>query len=708
MATVKTSFNRFDWKEIFKSSDMVMALGVVMLIGMMIVPIPSGAVDVLVIINLAMSLGVMLLCLYITRPMDFSIFPSLLLVLTLFRLGLNISISRLILINGDAGDVVKVFGNMVIGGNYVVGVVIFLMLMIIQFAVITNGAGRVAEVAARFTLDAMPGKQLSIDADLNAGAITEEQARGRRLEIQSEANFYGSMDGASKFVRGDAIAAVIVIIVNILGGFVIGMFQGNMSLMDALKNYTLLTVGAGLAIQVPSLLVSTAAGMIITRNANEGALGASVTKQLSNYNTFLASAIVIGLMMFIPGLPKIPFILVAAVLGGGAYYIRQQEVKAAEALAAPAEAPAAAALESPEDMMGMVVIDPLELEVGYGLIPLVDEERADNLLHQITNIRRQMLSELGFVLPVVRIRDNLRLPPQTYRLKIRGEEVARGELMIDRYLAIPGSQSEENLQGIATTEPAFGLPAFWISDAEKGRAELMNYTVVSPLAVLSTHLTEVIRSHAADLLSRQMVQEMLNQLKEKTPAAVEGVIPEVIRLGDVQDVLKNLLRERVPIRDLSGIIEVLGKHASSTHDPAILAEAVRQTMARTLSNLYREEDGFLHVFTLSPQLEMTLKESLSVTDSGLGFSIDTVTAQSILNSTGERMEGLAQLGHPPVLLCPRELRLAFRRLIEQAFPNLVVLAFSEISSGTRVQAHGMVDVNMTVPDVTVAPIGVAN
>jgi len=691
MATAKTTVNRFDWRTLLQSNDLVMAFGVVILVALMIVPIPSGFVDVLVILNLAMSLGTMFLSLYITRPMDFSIFPSMLLVITLFRLGLNISISRLILIDGDAGEVVKVFGNLVIGGNYVVGVVIFLMLMIIQFAVITNGAGRVAEVAARFTLDAMPGKQLSIDADLNAGIINEEQARARRKEIQTEADFYGSMDGASKFVRGDAIAAVIVIIVNIIGGFVIGMFQRNLSLMDALKTYTLLTVGSGLAVQIPSLLVSTAAGLIITRNANEGALGASVTKQLSNYNALLASAVVVGLMMFIPGLPKLPFILVAGVLGGGAYYVRRMEKKAAALEAAPAEEAPTAPLESPEEMMGMVVIDPLELEVGYGLIPLVDEERADNLLHQITNIRRQMLSELGFVLPVVRIRDNLRLPPQTYRLKIRGEEVARGELMIDRFLAIPGSQSEENLQGIATTEPAFGLPAYWISDAEKGRAELMNYTVVSPLAVLSTHLTEVIRSHASDLLSRQMVQEMLNQLKEKTPAAVEGVIPDIIRLGDVQDVLKNLLKERVPIRDLSGIIEVLGKHAASTRDPAILAEAVRQTMARTLSNLYREEDGFLHVFTLSPQLEMTLKESLSAPDSGLGFSIDTVTAQSILNATGERMEALAQEGHPPVLLCPRELRLAFRRLVEQAFPNLVVLAFSEISSGTRVQAHGMVD-----------------
>jgi flagellar biosynthesis protein FlhA len=694
MTTAKPTINRFDWQTLLKSNDMVMALAVVLLIGMMIVPLPSSVVDILVVINLALSLGVMLLSLYITRPMDFSVFPSVLLMITLFRLGLNISTSRLILLNGDAGQVVTVFGNRVVGGNYVVGVVIFLMLMIIQFAVITNGAGRVAEVAARFTLDAMPGKQLSIDADLNAGVINEEQARFRRLEIQTEANFYGSMDGASKFVRGDAVAAVIVMIVNIVGGFVIGMFQRNLGIMDALKSYTLLTVGSGLAIQIPSILVSTAAGMIITRNANEGGLGKSMTKQLSNYNALFAAAVIIGFLMFIPGLPKFPFILVAAILGGGAYYVRRFEMKTAAEEAAPSEEPSAGAMESPEEMMGMMVIDPLELEVGYGLIPLVDEERADNLLHQITNIRRQMLGEMGFVLPVVRIRDNLRLPPQTYRLKIRGEEVARGELMIDRYLAIPGSQSEENLQGIATTEPAFGLPAFWISDAEKGRAELMNYTVVSPLAVLSTHLTEVIRSHSSDLLSRQMVQEMLNQLKEKTPAAVDGVIPDLITLGDIQDVLKNLLHERVPIRDLAGILEVLGKHASSTRDPAILAEAVRQTMARTLSNLYREEDGYLHVFTLSPQLEMTLKDSLSATDSGLGFSIDTMTAQSILNATGERMETLAQDGHPPVLLCPRELRLAFRRLVEQAFPNLVVLAFSEISGGTRVQAHGMVDLSV--------------
>jgi flagellar biosynthesis protein FlhA len=685
MTTAKNTFANINLRSLLRSNDIFMALGLVGLIAMMLIPLPTVMVDVLVVLNLAMSLGIMLLSMYISRPLDFSIFPSLLLMVTLFRLGLNISASRLILLNGNAGAVIETFGSIVVGGNYVVGVVIFLLLMIIQFAVITNGAGRVAEVGARFTLDAMPGKQLSIDADLNAGIINEEQARSRRKEIQNEADFYGSMDGASKFVRGDAVAAILVMVVNIIGGFIIGMVQGGMPFMDALKTYTLLTVGAGLSIQIPSLLISTAAGLIVTRNATEDSLGNTMVGQLSNFNTLLAGAIIIGVLALVPGLPKFPFVLVSSLLGGAAYVVyKRQNKPAAEVIE---EAPRA--LETPEEMMGSIVIDPLELEVGYGLIPLVDEERADNLLHQITNIRRQILTELGFVLPVVRIRDNLRLTPQAYRLKIRGEEVAKGELMVDRYLAIPGSETEESIQGIATTEPAFGLPAMWISEAEKGRAEMSNYTVVSPLAVLSTHLTEVIRAHSGDLLGRQMVQEMLNHLREKTPAAVEGLVPEVMNLGEVQDVLRNLLRERVPLRDLAGVLEVLAKHAHVTHDPSILAEAVRQTMGRTLSNLYREEDGFVHVITLSPQVESFLRDTLTSTDSGIGFQIDATDAQAILTAVGEQMEVLAQEGHPPVLLTPRELRLAFRRLIEQAFPNLVVLAFSEISQGTKVKAHGM-------------------
>ncbi len=675
-----------------RSKDAMLALVLVLIIGMMIVPIPPILVDLFVALNLALSIGIMLLTMYIARPVDFSVFPTFLLLVTLFRLGLNISISRLILLQGDAGKVVSTFGSLVVGGNYVVGVVVFLMLNIIQFLVITNGAGRVAEVAARFTLDAMPGKQLSIDADLNAGIIDEVQARQRRKEIAAEADFYGSMDGASKFVRGDAIAAIIVMLVNILGGFVIGMLQRQMTAMDALQSYVLLTIGAGLAVQIPALIISTSAGLLVTRSTTEGSLGGDLIGQLANFNALILGAIIVGAISFIPGLPKFPFLLISGLLGAAGFYFQRSQKKEEQQVieAAPAALPASTEPETPQDMLEMVVADPLELEIGYAIIPLIDESQQDNLLRRIIGIRRQIMSELGLVLPIVRVRDNLRLSPQAYRIKIRREEVAQGELMVDRHLAIPGSETEGQLHGIPTTEPAFGLPALWITDAEKGRAELLGYTVVSPLSVISTHLTEIVRTYAGEMLTRQMVHEMISQLRAKTPAAVDGVIPDMLSLGDVQAVLRNLLRERIPIRDLGGIIEVLANNAGITRNPNILAEAVRQTLARTISNQYRDQDGYLHVFTLSPQVEGLLRESLAPADSGVGFHIDAVTAQSLLNHTGEQMEKLAQSGYFPILLCPRELRMAFRKLIEQSLPNLVVLAFSEISAGTKVKSHGMV------------------
>jgi flagellar biosynthesis protein FlhA len=681
---------RFDFRSLLGSKDLIMAGAIVIVVGMMLVPLPTFLIDVLVVLQLAGSLAILLLSTYIHKPLEFSVFPSLLLMVTLFRLGLNISTSRQILMSGTAGNVIQTFGSVVIGGDYVVGVVIFLMLMIIQFAVINNGAGRVAEVTARFTLDAMPGKQMSIDADLNAGIINEVQAQERRQAVAREANFFGAMDGASKFVKGDAIAAVIVILVNILGGIVIGVVQRGQGIVDALQTYTTLTIGAGLAIQVPALMVSTASGLIVTRSSSEETLGADVIKQVSNFTTLLVSTLIIGIIALIPGLPKLPFLIVGSLLAGVTYVVWRAEQKPIEIPVE--EAPAVQPLETPEDVMGMVVVDPLELEVGYGLIPLVDEERADNLLRQITNIRRQILSELGFVVPIIRIRDNLRLPPNTYRIKVRGEEVARGEIMVDRYLAIPGAEVEETIQGVPTVEPAFGLPATWVSESQKGQAEIAGYTVVTPLAMLSTHLTEIIRTHAAGLLNRQMLQEMLNRLHEKVPAAVEGVIPEMLKLGDLQDVLRNLLRERIPIRDLAGVLEVIAKHAPATRDTNILAEAVRQTMSLTISNIYREADHTIHAFTLSPQVENLLRESLSSTEGGLGFQIEASVAQKILNSTGEQMESLARDGHMPILLCPRELRLAFRRLAEQSFSNLVVLAYSEIEPGTKVRAHGMVQI----------------
>jgi flagellar biosynthesis protein FlhA len=677
---------------LFRSKDMAMAVGVVMIVALLVIPLPAAAVDMLIALNMALSIGILLLTMYISQPMEFSVFPTVLLLVTLFRLGINMAASRLILLDGNAGGVVTTFGNLIVGGNYVVGVVIFMMLMIIQFLVINNGTGRVAEVSARFTLDAMPGKQLSIDADLNAGLIDEVQARARRNAIAAEADFYGSMDGASKFVRGDAIAAIIIIAVNIIGGIVIGMLQRHLAILDALQSYTLMTIGAGLAIQIPALLVSAASGLIVTRSTSIGSLGTDLFGQLSNFNTLAIAAMIVGLMLFIPGLPKLPFGLIAVGLGIAAYFVQKMQASEAVTETLP-QSMATTEPETPEDMLGMVVIDPMELEIGYTLIPLIDEQASDNLLRRITGIRRQMLTELGLILPVVRIRDNLRLGPQAYRIKVRGQEVSQGELWLDQLLAIPGSESEGQVKGIPTTEPAFGLPAFWIAETERNRAELSGYTVVNPLSVLSTHLAEIGRNFAPELLNRQMVQEMLNQLKTKSPAAVDGIIPDMLSLGELQAVMRSLLHERLPIRDLDGILETIANHAASTRDPNILAEAVRQTMANTISSMYRDEKQVLQVFTLSPQIESTLRSALISGENGFGFQIDAMLAHQILTKTGEQMEKLAQEGCLPVLICPREIRLAFRRLIEKQLPNLIVLAYSEVSNGTKVRSHGMVEVS---------------
>ncbi|HMZ05984.1 MAG TPA: flagellar biosynthesis protein FlhA [Anaerolineales bacterium] len=678
-------------QNLLRSKDIVMALSLVILVGMLLLPLPAFIIDLAVALSIAVSIGIVLLTMFIKQPMEFSVFPTVLLLVTLFRLGINVSVSRLILLSGEAGQIITTFGNLIVGGNYVVGVVIFLILMIIQFVVINSGAGRVAEVAARFTLDAMPGKQMAIDADLNAGLIDENQARQRRKMIEAEADFYGAMDGASKFVKGDAIAAIIIMLVNIIGGFVIGAVQRGMDLTTALQTYVLLTIGAGLAIQVPSLLVSAAAGLIVTRSTSESSLGTEVSAQVSNFNVLAVGALVVGLMTLVPGLPTLPFVLVSVGLGVAAYFVNREQAKAVAVAEAATLLPARPTEpETPEQMLEMVVVDPIELEIGYSLIPIIDEDNQDNLLRRITSIRRQLMSEMGFILPVVRIRDNLRLSPQSYRIKIRGQEVAASEIMLDRLMAIPGSDIEDPLQGIPTSEPAFGLPAIWISSAEQNQAEARGYTVVTPLSVICTHLTEVVRGNAAELLSRQLVQEMLNQLRQKAPASVEGVTPELLNLGEIQSVLRNLLRERVPIRDLSGILEVLANNAPMTRDPHILAEAVRQSMAHTISSQYKDEANTLHVFTLAPQLETALRASLVNSEGSPGFGIDAGMAQKVLLKTGEQMEALAQLGHFPILICPRELRLAFRRLVDQSLPNLIVMAFSEVGHGTRVKAHGMV------------------
>jgi len=678
-------------QKLMRSKDIIMALSLVILVGMLLIPLPAFLIDLAVALSIAASISIVLLTMFIKQPMEFSVFPTVLLLITLFRLGINVSVSRLILLSGEAGQIINTFGNLIVGGNYVVGVVIFLILMIIQFVVINSGSGRVAEVAARFTLDAMPGKQMAIDADLNAGLIDENQARNRRKFIESEADFYGAMDGASKFVKGDGVAAIIIMLVNIIGGFVIGVLQRGMDLTTALQTYVLLTIGAGLAIQIPSLLVSAAAGLIVTRSTSESSLGTEVSGQISNFNVLAVGAGVVALMTLVPGLPTLPFAMVSLGLGAAAFFVNKEQTTALAVQEQATLLPARPSEpETPEQMLEMVVVDPIELEIGYSLIPIIDQDNQDNLLRRITSIRRQLMSEMGFILPVVRIRDNLRLAPQSYRIKIRGQEIASSEIMLDRLMAIPGSDIEDPLQGIPTSEPAFGLPAIWISAAEQNQAEIKGYTVVTPLSVICTHLTEVVRSNASELLSRQLVQEMINQLRQKTPASVEGVIPELLNLGEIQSVLRNLLRERVPIRDLSGILEVLANNAPMTRDPHILAEAVRQSMAHTISSQYKDDANTLHVFTLAPQLETTLRSSLVNSEGSPGFGIDAGLAQKILLKTGEQMEALAQLGNFPILICPRELRLAFRRLVDQSLPNLIVMAFSEVGHGTKVKAHGMV------------------
>jgi len=676
-------------RTLMRSNDAILALAVLLIIGLGIVPLPPLAVDLLVAFNFALSVGIILIAMYIREPLDFSVFPSVLLLVTLFRLGLNVATSRLILLEAEGGKVVDTFGNFLVGGNYVVGVVIFLTLMIIQFVVITNGSGRVAEVSARFTLDAMPGKQLSIDADLNAGMITEVEARQRRKAIQIEADFYGAMDGASKFVRGDAVAAVAIVLVNIVGGFLVGMFQLKLTFIEALQTYTLLTVGAGMVVQIPALLVSTATGLIVTRSESDESLGADVMGQLGNPSALSVVTILILGLMLVPGLPKIPFLLIGSATGSAAYFLWRKQQQAA---ALPPPEAAAAPAESPDDVTGLLGVDPLEVEIGYGLIPLVGEEKAENLLRRVTAIRRQIAGELGVVLPKVRIRDNLTLTPYAYRIKLRGEEIARGELIPDRYLAIGAPDGGPEVQGIRASDPAFGLPALWITESQRNQAEMAGYTVVDPISVVTTHLTEIIRSSSSALLGRQQVQELIDRVRKEAPAAVDGLIPDLLTLGEVQDVLRNLLRERIPIRDLPTVLEVLANNARLTRDPDVLCEAVRQSMARTITNLYRHDDGRLHVITLAPLLESRLKQSLSASERGLGLQIDPATAQQLLRKTGEEMEKMAAQGYQPALMCAREVRMAFRRFAERVLPNLVVIAFSEIAPGVQVQAHGVVDV----------------
>jgi flagellar biosynthesis protein FlhA len=680
-----------------KSSDLAMALGLVMILAVMVIPMPPFMLDIFLSMGIAGSVVILLTSVYATRALDFSIFPSLLLITTLFRLALNVATTRVILLRGPdegtaaAGEVIEAFGEFVVGGNYAVGIVIFTILVIINFIVITKGAGRIAEVAARFTLDAMPGKQMSIDADLNAGIINEEQARNRRQEIAREADFYGAMDGASKFVRGDAIAGIMIVAVNLVGGIVIGTLQRGMPIGQAAEVFTLLTVGDGLVSQLPALIISTAAGIIVTRTATSTNFSAEVSKQLLQKPKAIAAAAgILGFMALIPGLPGIPFITIAAVLGWGARRLIRKEKEAADAVAS-IEAkdklkPVAEKLEN------LLPVDLLELEVGYGLINIVDAAQNGDLLERISNIRKQFALDLGVLIPPLRIRDNLELKPGDYQVLLKGVQIGSGSLMVGHLLAMDPGNVTEPVAGVPTREPAFGLDAIWISARQKDDATYAGYTVVDLSTVIATHLTELIRANAADLLGRQELQQLLDNFKQTAPKVVEDLVNPAsgVTLGAILKVLKNLLKENVSIRDLRTILEAIADMAPHQKDPMLLTEHVRTALARTITKKLVGPSGELMLLTLDRTIEETIAGGLIQTDQGQQLSLDPEFVRGFVASLNQQAIDLAGQSSQAIVLCSPLIRAHLKQLVDRFIPNIVVLSHNEITANVNVKSFGTV------------------
>lgn len=685
MATQTSPLDRF-----LKYSDILIAVAIITIVVMMIIPLPTILLDLLLSFNITFALIIVMVAIYNTEPLQFSVFPSLLLITTLFRLALNVSSTRLILLEGYAGEVITAFGNFVVGGNAVVGFIVFIILIIIQFIVITKGAERVAEVAARFTLDAMPGKQMSIDADLNAGLITDQEARQRRKKIQREADFYGAMDGASKFVKGDAIAAIIIIIINIVGGFVIGMVQRNMEVTQALQTYTLLTVGEGLVNQIPALLISTATGIVVTRAASDANLGQDIAGQLfTNPRMFFIAGSVLLLLGLVPGLPTVPFFALALSALGIGYVLKKSAQNQAEQEISQQEQKEMEEVRKPENIVALLQVDPMELEIGYSLIPIVDVSQGGDLLDRVVMIRRQCAVELGLIVPTIRIRDNIQLKPNAYVIKLRGVDIAKGELLLDHYMAMNPGTAFDDIPGIETVEPAFGLPALWVQEALREQAELAGYTVVDPVSVLATHLTEVVKNHAAEILGRQEVQTLLDAVKQTNPAVVDEVIPSLLSLGDIQKVLGNMLRERISIRDMVTILETLADYGALTKDTELLTEYVRHALARQITRQHAQNNT-LTCLTVDPQLETLITNSVQRTEHGSYVALEPNIMQKAINSLSAELPKLTNLGYSPLVLTSPAVRLHFRKLTERVAPNLTVLSYAEIEPKVEVQALGMV------------------
>ncbi|WP_419663717.1 FlhA: flagellar biosynthesis protein, protein export component [Desulfosarcina variabilis str. Montpellier] len=696
LAERKQHLNRFAF--VTSNTDILMGFAAMCILMVMMIPLPSMLLDILLSFNITFALIILLVGMYILKPLDLSSFPSILLMVTLFRLSLNVASTRLILLHGNegthaAGKVIMAFGSFVVGGNYLVGVIVFIILVVINFMVITKGAGRIAEVAARFTLDAMPGKQMSIDADLNAGLIDEAQARDRRLQISREAEYYGAMDGANKFVRGDAIAGIIITLVNILAGLAIGVFQKGMGFADAAQTYTLLTVGDGLVSQIPALIISTAAGIIVSRAGAESNLGFEIGSQLLvQPRAFVVASVVLFGFGLVPGLPTIPFWILSVTTGGIAYLVFQTErAKQEEKQEMALQEQMKAQEKPPETFKPLPPVDVLALEVGYGLIPLVDVEQDGELLERIKSIRRQIAQEVGIVVPSIHIQDNMKLKPGAYSILLKGIEVARGDLMINHLLAMNPGNTDAKISGIATREPTYGLEAYWIKPAAREDANAKGYTVVDLATIMTTHLSDVIRRHAHELVGRQEVQKMLDTLKVSHPKVVEELIPNLMSLGSVVKVIQNLLREQVPVRDLLTIMEALADWAPSIKKVDVLIEYVRQALARTITNLYQDDNGMLHVLTLNQQVEKKLSESLQKTDQGVFLAVDPVFAKSIMDDLGVRMEDYHSLGVQPLLVCSAQIRSHFKKLADRFVPGLIVLSYDEIVSSAKIKIVGTVE-----------------
>jgi len=675
-----------------KIRDIAVLVGIIGIVLMMVIPIPTWLLDILLVLNISIALLILLISMNTQEALQFAIFPSILLVTTIFRLALNISTTRLILSEANAGHVVETFGNFVAKGQLAIGLVVFLILVIVQYIVITRGAERVSEVAARFTLDAMPGKQMAIDADLNSGLINEQQARERREQIEKEADFYGAMDGASKFVKGDAIAAIIIVLINLIGGIIIGMTHHGFTIQESLNTFAILSIGDGLVSQIPALLLSTATGIIVTRAASDGNMAEDMSGQMMRYPRLLyivaGTVALLGIATPIPLVTTLPYAGILAIAG---YRLQKNLEKREAAEKMIVEEKEIEEVRSPESVISLLQVDPIEFEFGYGLIPLADTQQGGDLLDRIIMIRRQCALEMGLIVPVIRIRDNIQLKPNEYVIKMKGNTVARGELLLNHYLAMSPGYEDESITGIETREPAFGLPALWIDEAMKERAEMAGYTVVDPPSVVATHLTEVIKKYAHELLGRQETKALVDSVKETYPALVEELVPNILSIGDIQKVLCKLLKEKISIRDLVTIFETLADYGKYTKDPDVLTEYVRQALSRQITQQYTQPSEPLKVITVSPAVEKKIAESIQQTEHGSYLALDPVSTQTIYQKISEQVNRLIQAGQQPIILTSPQIRMYLRQLLERTMQDIPVLSYNELEPNVEIQSVGVVN-----------------